>query len=61
MEIIFDVILVKVYVRYVKILKDLGKMVVDLIFVVKGFFVCFFVNFGENFELENVNMIICGG
>jgi len=60
-EIVFDATSAKAHVRHAKILKDLGKMVIDLTPAAKGPFVCPPVNLGENLESENVNMITCGG
>ncbi|WP_182005361.1 acetaldehyde dehydrogenase (acetylating) [Priestia aryabhattai] len=60
-EIVFDATSAKAHVRHAKILKDLGKTVIDLTPAAKGPFVCPPVNLGENLESENVNMITCGG
>ncbi|MGG3197600.1 acetaldehyde dehydrogenase (acetylating) [Priestia aryabhattai] len=60
-EIVFDATSAKDHVRHAKILKDLGKTVIDLTPAAKGPFVCPPVNLGENLESENVNMITCGG
>ncbi|WP_408011120.1 acetaldehyde dehydrogenase (acetylating) [Pseudalkalibacillus sp. A8] len=60
-EIVFDATSAKAHIRHAKILKELGKMAIDLTPAARGPFVCPAVNLGDNLEAQNVNMITCGG
>ncbi|WP_078408783.1 acetaldehyde dehydrogenase (acetylating) [Priestia abyssalis] len=60
-DIVFDATSAKAHVRHAKILRDLGKIAIDLTPAARGPFVCPAVNLGENLDAENVNMITCGG
>ncbi|ONK25225.1 acetaldehyde dehydrogenase (acetylating) [Bacillus sp. VT-16-64] len=61
-DIIFDATSAKAHVRHAKILKELGKKVVDLTPAAVGPFFSPAVNRQlENAAVDNVNMITCGG
>jgi len=60
-DIVFDATSAKTHVRHAKILKELGKLAIDLTPAAKGPFVSPAVNLGANLDAENVNMITCGG
>ncbi|MGM0713479.1 acetaldehyde dehydrogenase (acetylating) [Brevibacillus parabrevis] len=62
-EIVFDATSAKAHVRHAKVLKELGKVAIDLTPAARGPFVCPVVNLQEQLEKEtaNVNMITCGG
>ncbi|WP_242224786.1 acetaldehyde dehydrogenase (acetylating) [Bacillus cereus group sp. BfR-BA-01380] len=60
-DIIFDATSAKAHVRHAKIVRELGKLAIDLTPAARGPFVCPAVNLGEYLEARNVNMITCGG
>ncbi|MBP1947138.1 acetaldehyde dehydrogenase (acetylating) [Virgibacillus litoralis] len=61
-DIVFDATSAIAHVEHAKILKDLGKMVVDLTPAAVGpFFSPAVSNKEDNSKLDNVNMITCGG
>ncbi|KZE54724.1 acetaldehyde dehydrogenase (acetylating) [Brevibacillus parabrevis] len=62
-DIVFDATSAKAHVRHAKVLKELGKVAIDLTPAARGPFVCPVVNLQEQLEKEtaNVNMITCGG
>lgn len=60
-DIVFDATSAKAHVRNAEILKDLGRIAIDLTPAAVGPFVSPAVNLGENMDAENVNMITCGG
>lgn len=60
-DIIFDATSAKAHVRHAKVLKELGKLAIDLTPAARGPFLCPVVNMNSNLEAENVNMITCGG
>ncbi|MGG2067219.1 acetaldehyde dehydrogenase (acetylating) [Bacillus sp. S14(2024)] len=60
-HIVFDATSAKTHVRHAKILKELGKLAIDLTPAARGPFVSPAVNLGASLDAENVNMITCGG
>ena len=61
-DIVFDATSAKAHVRHAKILKELGKLAIDLTPAARGPFFCPAVRSNEDlFDLDNVNMITCGG
>ncbi|MGG0185876.1 acetaldehyde dehydrogenase (acetylating) [Bacillus rhizoplanae] len=60
-HIVFDATSAKTHVRHAKILKELGKLAIDLTPAARGPFVSPAVNLGASLHAENVNMITCGG
>lgn len=60
-DIVFDATSAKTHVRHAKVLKELGKLAIDLTPAARGPFVCPAVNADANREERNVNMITCGG
>jgi acetaldehyde dehydrogenase len=60
-DIVFDATSAKTHVRHSKILKELGKLTIDLTPAARGPFVCPAVNIDSNLNESNVNMITCGG
>lgn len=60
-EIVFDATSASAHVKHAEILQELDKIVIDLTPAAKGSFVCPAVNLEENLEVNNVNMITCGG
>ncbi len=60
-DIVFDATSAKTHVRHAKVLKELGKMAIDLTPAARGPFVCPAVNLDLNLDVMNVNMITCGG
>jgi acetaldehyde dehydrogenase len=60
-DIVFDATSAKAHVRHAKVLKELGKMAIDLTPAARGPFLCPVVNLGSNLHAKNVNMITCGG
>ncbi|MGG1661963.1 acetaldehyde dehydrogenase (acetylating) [Brevibacillus sp. NRS-1366] len=60
-DIVFDATSAKTHVRHAKVLKELGKLAIDLTPAARGPFVCPAVNSDANGKEGNVNMITCGG
>lgn len=60
-EIFFDATSAKAHVRHAKVLKELGKLAIDLTPAARGPFFCPAINPGSNLSEKNVNMITCGG
>jgi len=60
-DIVFDATSAKTHVRHAKILKELGKLAIDLTPAARGPFVSPAVNLGANLDAANINMITCGG
>ncbi|KRF67258.1 acetaldehyde dehydrogenase (acetylating) [Bacillus sp. Soil768D1] len=61
-EIVFDATSAKAHVRHAKVLKELGILAIDLTPAARGPFFCPAVSSNQDLvELDNVNMITCGG
>lgn len=61
-EIVFDATSAKAHVRHAKVLKELGILAIDLTPAARGPFFCPAVGSEDNLlDLDNVNMITCGG
>ncbi|MCR8632297.1 acetaldehyde dehydrogenase (acetylating) [Paenibacillus radicis (ex Xue et al. 2023)] len=60
-DIVFDATSAKAHVRHAKVLKELGKMAIDLTPAARGPFLSPAVNFMDHLDAPNVNMITCGG
>lgn len=60
-DIVFDATSAKAHVYHAKILKELGKQVLDLTPAALGPFVVPTVNLGAHIEEPNINLITCGG
>lgn len=60
-EIVFDATSAGTHVAHAKILKELGKLAIDLTPAAIGPFVCPAVDLKSNLEVPNVNLITCGG
>lgn len=60
-EIVFDATSAKTHVRHAKILKEMGKIAIDLTPAARGPFVCPAVDAHAFLDEENVNLITCGG
>jgi acetaldehyde dehydrogenase len=61
-EIVFDATSAKAHIHHAKVLKDLGKLAIDLTPAAIGPFFSPAVSREKNsFDLDNVNMITCGG
>lgn len=60
-EIVFDATSAKAHVRHAKILRELGKIAVDLTPAARGPLVVPVVNLDQHIEGPNVNLITCGG
>jgi acetaldehyde dehydrogenase len=61
-EIVFDATSAKAHVRHAKVLKELGILAIDLTPAARGPFFCPAVSSNQSsVELNNVNMITCGG
>ncbi|TQR19607.1 acetaldehyde dehydrogenase (acetylating) [Psychrobacillus vulpis] len=61
-EIVFDATSAKAHVRHAKVLKELGILTIDLTPAARGPFFCPAVSSNQSSgELDNVNMITCGG
>ncbi|MDP4171697.1 MAG: acetaldehyde dehydrogenase (acetylating) [Bacillota bacterium] len=59
--VVFDATSAKSHAIHAEILKDLGKLAIDLTPAAIGPFVCPAVNLHSNMHASNVNMITCGG
>lgn len=61
-HIIFDATSAKAHIHHAKILKELGKLAIDLTPAALGPFFCPAVSANqESMDVDNVNMITCGG
>ncbi|MEK4181590.1 acetaldehyde dehydrogenase (acetylating) [Aeribacillus sp. FSL K6-1121] len=60
-DIVFDATSAKAHIRHAKLLKEAGKMVLDLTPAAVGALVIPSVNLHEHLEERNVNLITCGG
>jgi acetaldehyde dehydrogenase (acetylating) len=60
-DIVFDATSAKAHIRHAKLLKEAGKMVLDLTPAAVGALVVPPVNLHEHLEECNVNLITCGG
>ncbi|PED06282.1 acetaldehyde dehydrogenase (acetylating) [Bacillus pseudomycoides] len=60
-DIIFDATSAKAHIRHAEVLRELGKLVIDLTPAACGPFVCPDIQDGTHVEMRNVNMITCGG
>lgn len=60
-DIVFDATSAKAHVHHAKVLRELGKLAIDLTPAACGPFICPAVNCEEHVEARNVNMITCGG
>ncbi|MFD1737428.1 acetaldehyde dehydrogenase (acetylating) [Bacillus salitolerans] len=60
-EIVFDATSAKTHLLHGPVLKELGKLAIDLTPAAIGPFVCPTVNLDPKIELSNVNLITCGG
>lgn len=60
-DIVFDATSAKAHIRHAKLLKEAGKMVLDLTPAAVGALIVPPVNLGEYLEADNVNLITCGG
>lgn len=60
-DIVFDATSAKAHIRHAKLLKEAGKMVLDLTPAAVGVLIVPSVNLGEHLEEKNVNLITCGG
>jgi acetaldehyde dehydrogenase (acetylating) len=60
-DIVFDATSAKAHIRHAKLLKEAGKMVLDLTPAAVGALVVPPVNLHEHLEEWNVNLITCGG
>ncbi|NRF94384.1 acetaldehyde dehydrogenase (acetylating) [Paenibacillus frigoriresistens] len=60
-DIIFDATSAKAHIRHAKILREAGKKVIDLTPAAVGPFVVPSVNLGTHLDVDNINLITCGG
>ena len=60
-DIIFDATSAKAHIRHAKLLKEAGKKVLDLTPAAIGSLVVPSVNLHEHLDVDNVNLITCGG
>jgi acetaldehyde dehydrogenase (acetylating) len=60
-DIVFDATSAKAHIGHAKVLKEAGKMVLDLTPAAVGALIVPPVNLGEYLEADNVNLITCGG
>ncbi|HEX2912105.1 MAG TPA: acetaldehyde dehydrogenase (acetylating) [Chloroflexia bacterium] len=60
-DIVFDATSAKAHVRHAKILRELGKIAIDLTPAARGPLVVPVVNLEQHIEGPNVNLITCGG
>jgi acetaldehyde dehydrogenase (acetylating) len=60
-EIVFDATSAKAHIRHAKLLKEAGKIVLDLTPAAVGPFVVPPVNLDQHLDVGNINLITCGG
>jgi len=60
-RIVFDATSAYAHVRHAKMLREAGRIAVDLTPAARGPYVIPPVNLGEHIDKENVNLITCGG
>lgn len=60
-DIVFDATSAKAHIRHAKLLKEAGKVVLDLTPAAIGALIVPPVNLGEHMEEININLITCGG
>ncbi|WP_232698300.1 acetaldehyde dehydrogenase (acetylating) [Brevibacillus daliensis] len=60
-DIVFDATSAKTHVRHAKVLRELGKIAVDLTPAARGPFVSPAIQSDISLDVDNVNMITCGG
>ncbi|MDN3233169.1 MULTISPECIES: acetaldehyde dehydrogenase (acetylating) [Priestia] len=60
-DIIFDATSAKAHITHAKLLKEIGKKVIDLTPAALGPFVVPTVNLDSHLDAENINLITCGG
>ncbi len=60
-KIVFDATSAKAHVRHAKLLREAGKIAVDLTPAARGPYVVPPVNLGQHLDEPNVNLITCGG
>lgn len=60
-DIVFDATSAKAHLHHAKLLKEAGKLVLDLTPAAVGSLVVPPANLNENLEADNINMITCGG
>jgi len=60
-RIVFDATSAKAHVRHAKLLREAGKIAIDLTPAARGPYVVPPVNLKEHLDKENVNLITCGG
>ncbi len=60
-RIVFDATSARAHVRHAPLLREAGKIAVDLTPAARGPYVVPPVNLGEHLDADNVNLITCGG
>lgn len=60
-DIVFDATSAKAHIRHAKLLREAGKLVLDLTPAAVGPFVVPPVNISEHLDANNINLITCGG
>jgi acetaldehyde dehydrogenase len=60
-KLVFDATSAKAHVRHAKLLREAGKIAIDLTPAARGPYVVPPVNFGAHLDKDNVNLITCGG
>ncbi|MEJ5343654.1 MAG: acetaldehyde dehydrogenase (acetylating) [Chloroflexus sp.] len=60
-RIVFDATSAKAHVRHARLLREHGRIAIDLTPAARGPYVVPPVNLGEHLESHNVNLITCGG
>lgn len=60
-DIVFDATSAKAHIRHARMLREAGKLAIDLTPAAVGPYVIPSVNLGEHLEENNINLITCGG